>query len=146
MVGGRGAGTSPPWWDGETLAHLLDCPASQSILRAIFGTIFDLWPRPWGGSRRNFSASPSVGRGRVASPPRCNHCITAQMINLLKVDCGSIFRRIVHNVHDIFFSFFKVDRIWMKCCSHDLFQPFFYNLDMASCSRNKSSTKVSLFA
>jgi len=39
----------------QDLTHLLlDCPASEPIWRAIFGTtssFFDLWSRPWGVAR-----------------------------------------------------------------------------------------------
>jgi len=53
---------------------LLDCPASEPLRRAIFGTtspIFDLWAQTlkYGqtdGSPRIFSALLSLGRGRVA--------------------------------------------------------------------------------
>jgi len=69
---GRGVGTAPPRWGGETLVQmkkiehfycsafrhlqdlthlLLDCPASEHLWSAIFDTtssIFDLWSRPWG--------------------------------------------------------------------------------------------------
>jgi len=55
---------------------LLDCPASEPLRRAIFGTtssIFDLWSRPWGVTRLLVSVAffhaPSLGRGRVAPPP-----------------------------------------------------------------------------
>jgi len=38
----------------QDLTHLLDCPASEPLRRAVFGTassIFDLWSRPWGVAR-----------------------------------------------------------------------------------------------
>jgi len=60
----------------QDLTHLLlDCPASEPLRHAIFGTtIFDLWSRPWGVARllglRVFLHAPSLRRGLVAPPPR----------------------------------------------------------------------------
>jgi len=33
-----------------TVAYLLDCPASEALRHAIFGTTFD-WSKPWGLDR-----------------------------------------------------------------------------------------------
>jgi len=61
----------------QDLAHLLqNYPASETFLRAIFGTasfIFILWYRRWGVAdcwvSRRSSTPLSLGRGRVESPP-----------------------------------------------------------------------------
>jgi len=46
---------TPDDWGLQDLTHLLlDCPASEPLRRAIFGTtsyIFDPWSRPWGVAR-----------------------------------------------------------------------------------------------
>jgi len=73
---GRGAGTAPPQWGGETLV-LLDCPTSEPLRRAIFSIIsstFDLWSRPWCvadyyGVSAKFLRVPIVGRGQLVPPP-----------------------------------------------------------------------------
>jgi len=62
----------------QDLTHLLDCPASEPLRRAIFGTtssIFDLWSQTLGrgstvGSSWSSSTPPSLRRGRVAPPLR----------------------------------------------------------------------------
>jgi len=61
----------------QDLTHLLlDCPASEPLRRAIFGTFFHFWPLvqtlgrgPTVGLLERSSTPPSLGRGRIAPPP-----------------------------------------------------------------------------
>jgi len=69
---------------GHPLQHLthllLDCPVSEPLRRAIFGTtsIFDLWSRCTVESLWSTSMPPSLGRSWVAPPPpevRSSDCL-----------------------------------------------------------------------
>jgi len=71
----------------QDLTHLLlDCPASEPLLCAIFGTtssIFDHWFQtsgrgPTDGSPWSSSTPLSLGRGRVAPPPWL--CVVAILV------------------------------------------------------------------
>jgi len=88
----RGTGTAPPPRSGgKTLVHcsccvcghplqdlithfLLDCPASEPLRCAIFGTTYDLWSRPLGrgptvGSSIYDLWSRPLGRGPTVGSP-----------------------------------------------------------------------------